>query len=265
MSDNDAVTRSPGGLHERLLDTLGIQIASGTLEPGTALSIDELSERYGVSRPVVREVLRVLSSMGLVRSRRRIGTRVLPASEWNLYDPVVIRWRLAGPDRLTQLHSLTELRSAVEPLAARLAADRVANGAAGDLVALAARLWAAGASGHGEDFLRIDIEFHTAVLAASGNEMFTQLHSVVAEVLHGRDVYGLVPQHPEHEALQDHLDVATAVQRGDGDLAFAAMSRIMERSIEEMDSLWGGDATTPAAPGSPVPPPPDGASVADGR
>src|SRR5690606_33442979 len=57
-----------------------------------------------------------------VESRRRVGVTVLPSREWNVYDPQVIRWRLAGADRPRQLRSLTVLRSAVEPVAAGLAA-----------------------------------------------------------------------------------------------------------------------------------------------
>ena len=87
------------------------------------LLTDELAERYEVSRTVVREAVRVLESMHLVESRRRVGVTVLPTERWNVYDPQVITWRLAGSDRARQLRSLTVLRSAVEPVAARLAAE----------------------------------------------------------------------------------------------------------------------------------------------
>ena len=40
-------------------------------------------------------------------SRRRVGVTVRPTEEWNVFDPQVIRWRLAGPDRPRQLRSLT--------------------------------------------------------------------------------------------------------------------------------------------------------------
>ncbi len=61
------------------------------------LRTDELAQRFEVSRSVMREAVRVLESMHLVESRRRVGVTVLPECEWNVYDPQVIRWRLPAP------------------------------------------------------------------------------------------------------------------------------------------------------------------------
>ena len=78
-----------GGLHARVLAELGPAIASGECPPGTVLRIDELERRYGVSRTVVREVVRVLEAMHLVASRRRVGITVRPAEEWNVAGVLV--------------------------------------------------------------------------------------------------------------------------------------------------------------------------------
>src|SRR5579884_2989055 len=94
------------GLHARVLAELGPAIAAGEHPPGTVLRIDELERRYGVSRTVVREAVRVLEAMQLVETRRRVGVTVRRTEEWNVFDPAVIRWRLAGPDRPRQLRSL---------------------------------------------------------------------------------------------------------------------------------------------------------------
>jgi DNA-binding FadR family transcriptional regulator len=234
------------GLHAQVLDQIGLAICGGELGPGTVLYIDDLVDKHAVSRSVVREVLRVLSSMGMVASRRRIGTIIQPSSAWNVYDPQVIRWRLASEGRLGQLRSITELRSAVEPEAARLAAERATPGEASTLVGLAGRMWAAGQGDDEEEFLSLDIEFHRLVLASSGTEMFLKLHELVAEVLTGRHHYGLMPHHPHEEALQLHADVASAIQRHDGDRARAAMLRIMEQAMDEMKTLWAQADEQPA-------------------
>ncbi|MGH3950638.1 MAG: hypothetical protein ACRDSE_16225, partial [Pseudonocardiaceae bacterium] len=55
---------------------------------------DAEQDRHGVSRTVARETMRVLESMGLVVSRRRVGITVRPLGEWNVFDPRVIWWRL---------------------------------------------------------------------------------------------------------------------------------------------------------------------------
>ncbi|WP_142062528.1 FadR/GntR family transcriptional regulator [Pseudarthrobacter sp. B4EP4b] len=244
---------SPTNLHASLVQSLGLAIAEGRFPANSVLRLDELEAQHNVSRSVVREAARVLSSKGLLESRRRFGTVVQPEASWNLYDPEVIRWRLASSRRLEQLQSLNELRGAVEPQAARLAAERASWDAGSELVALAARLWAAGQRGDQEEFLLLDVEFHAAVLNASGNAMFAQLQNLVTEVLTGRTQHGLMPHLPHHEALQLHMDVASAIQRGEAAAAHAAMSRIVEQSTEEMSQIWSsshyGDNAPPAASG----------------
>src|SRR5688500_5820896 len=84
------------GLHARVLDQLGTAICGGQLSSGSVLYIDDLVDRYAVSRSVVREVLRVLAAMGFIETRRRVGIMIRPASDWNVFDPQVIRWRLAS-------------------------------------------------------------------------------------------------------------------------------------------------------------------------
>lgn len=251
MSDgSDSGYLAPGagspvsGLHARVLEDLGLAICDGRLPSGSILRTEEFEERLSVSRSVIREVLRVLSAMGMVAPRRRIGVEILPPSDWNLFDPLIIRWRLATSDRLTQLRSLAELRTAVEPQAARLAAGRAAPGQTAELLRLSGGMWAAGKTGDAAEFLRLDVQFHQLLLTASGNDMFAQLHRLVAEVLVGRTHYGLVPELPHQEALQLHMDIAAAVQAGDAGAAQAAMERIVERSMEETADYWARHSGT---------------------
>ncbi|CAO1650071.1 FadR/GntR family transcriptional regulator [Salinibacterium sp. NYA9b] len=230
-----------GGLHARVLNDLGLSIVSGEISPDSTILAEQLEERYSVSRSVVREAVRVLQSLGMVASVKRVGMRVKPMSEWSLYDPLVIRWRLEQTENGRQLRSLTELRSAIEPQAAQLAAQHASNEAAGELLALAARMRAVGRSGDLELFLELDIRFHSLVLAASGNEMFARLDRVIAEVLTGRTNRGLMPSTPHEEALQLHVDVADAIQGKRPHDAFASMERIMTRTIEEVEPIWAGE------------------------
>ncbi|MGK5518698.1 FadR/GntR family transcriptional regulator [Micromonospora sp. URMC 107] len=226
------------GLHARVLDRLGTAICDGELAPGSVLNIDDLVDRYAVSRSVVREVLRVLASIGFIETRRRVGVMIRPSEDWNVFDPQVIRWRLASAGRIVQLRSITELRTAVEPHAAWLAANRVGHDAASDLVGLAAKMWAAGKAGDEERFLQLDIEFHRRILVASGNEMFVRLQDLIAEVLTGRHQHHLMPHHPHEQALQLHAEVAQAIQRRDGERARRAMVQLMEQAFDEMSSIW---------------------------
>ncbi|PPK63427.1 DNA-binding FadR family transcriptional regulator [Actinokineospora auranticolor] len=208
-----------------MLDTLGPAIVTGEYPVGTVLRTEELETRFRVSRTVVREALRVLEAMHLVVGRRRVGIVVLPEAAWNLYDPRVIRWRLAGVDRERQFRSLTELRAAVEPAAAALAAVRVSAEQAGRLTSLAVRLRSS--TDDLDAFLDFDIEFHRLLLVASGNEMFAHLGEVVGEVLTGRTRQGRMPMSPKPEAVRLHVEVAEAVVAGDAGRAEAAMRGIV--------------------------------------
>ncbi|WP_233599904.1 FadR/GntR family transcriptional regulator [Micromonospora sp. M71_S20] len=235
------------GLHARVLDRLGTAICDGELAPGSVLNIDDLVDRYAVSRSVVREVLRVLASIGFIETRRRVGVMIRPSEDWNVFDPQVIRWRLASAGRIVQLRSITELRTAIEPHAAWLAAGRVGHDEASDLVGLAAKMWAAGKAGDEERFLQLDIEFHRRILVASGNEMFVRLQDLIAEVLTGRHQHHLMPHHPHEQALQLHAEVAQAIQRRDGERARRAMVQLMEQAFDEMSSIWEQTGETAGA------------------
>ncbi|MGZ5393104.1 MAG: FadR/GntR family transcriptional regulator, partial [Mycobacterium sp.] len=96
-----------GALHGGLLAALGTAIVSGEYSAGQVITLDGVSAQHGVSRSVVREAIRVLESMGMVVSRRRVGITILPADKWNVFDPIVIRWRLESGDRAAQLLSLS--------------------------------------------------------------------------------------------------------------------------------------------------------------
>jgi DNA-binding FadR family transcriptional regulator len=227
-----------GGLREHVIDTLGREICDSSIPSGTIFATETIEERFQVSRPVAREALRGLEALGLLKPKRRVGMTVLPLTSWNVYDLQVIRWRLAGSSRVAQLRSLTELRSAIEPAAARLAAVRAPLGQASELVGIAGQLWRAGKEGNADEFLKVDLAFHSLILEMSGNEMFAQLHHLVDEVLVGRTQYGLMPRFPAVEALQLHTDIAVAIQSGNADKAAASMLAIMDRTIAEMGSIW---------------------------
>jgi DNA-binding FadR family transcriptional regulator len=223
---------------EKVLDALGSEICGNRLAAGSVFSTESVEQRFQVSRPVVREALRALQALGMILPKRRVGMTVMPISYWNVFDIQVIRWRLAGQGRVAQLRSLTELRTAIEPAAARMAAVRASLSQASELTELARELFEAGREGKVEAFLQLDIRFHSMVLEMTGNEMFAKYHHLIAEVLLGRTQYNLMPQFPSIEGLQFHVDIALAIQSGKPEKAAASMLAIMDRAIEEMGSIW---------------------------
>ncbi|MEQ6024408.1 FCD domain-containing protein [Streptomyces salinarius] len=229
---------TPGrGLHGRVLDTLGPAITAGEYPAGSVLRTDELAQRFEVSRSVMREAVRVLESMHLVESRRRVGVTVLAECEWNVYDPQVIRWRLAGSERPRQLRSLTVLRSAVEPVAAGLAARLATSEQCAELTECALGM-VANSRGHRlEEYLLHDVAFHRVILTASGNEMFARLGGVVAEVLTGRTHHDVMFEDPDPAAVTLHVQVAEAVRARDAERAERLTREITEGALQELDIL----------------------------
>ena len=202
-------------LVDSILEEIGVEIISGAIAGGEVFTLRSITDRFGVSRTVAREMMRSLEDLSLVEARPRVGITVLPATSWNVFSPRVVAWRLRCQQG-AQLRSLTELRVAVEPIAAQHAALRATPGQRERLVELAGDLRRFGDSGlgDGKEFLRADIEFHSLLLEASGNEMFAALGDTIGEILIGRTGLGLQPAYPEQEALGMHEALADAVAAG---------------------------------------------------
>lgn len=236
---SDAVDR---GLHESVLERLGCDLAWGDMADVRDLRLETLETRYDVSRSVAREVVRVLESMQMVSSRRRVGITVRPRREWNALDPRLIRWRLAGPERASQLRSLSDLRRGVEPVAAGLAASHATPAQCGELTGAVIGMSVTGQAGDLQAYLAHDVAFHRVLLEASGNDMFASLADVVAEVLAGRTEHHLMPAHPEPAAIRLHGDVAEAVSSHDAERAERAMRDIVTEAWQAMEQAFPAEA-----------------------
>jgi DNA-binding FadR family transcriptional regulator len=143
--------------------------------------MDEMFQTFGVSRLVVREVTRTLAAKGMVTSKVRVGTKVSDPAQWNWLDPQVLEWRVKiGLDRAFLLQ-LTQVRLALEPAAASLAAE---NRTEQDLMALRAALKGMYGSGDNhQKFSKADRSFHDAIIAATHNPFFYAFNSATEVAL----------------------------------------------------------------------------------
>lgn len=226
---------SGGALQRTVIDQLGRRVVSGHWPPGTLLRMDELAAEIGISRSVMREAIGALTTLGLVHSRKRRGTKVLGATSWNAFSPDVIGWRLDDPaQRDEQFRSLVELRSAVEPQAARLAALRADRELSTEMVGLATDMVTALESGDMDELVRADLVFHLLLLRGSGNALFAGLGQILTEILSGKHRPELMPIRPDEQATRRHLDLARAIAAQDPDSAMTACLDIVNRSAEEL-------------------------------
>ena len=250
MLDGNA---EPRQLHDSVVQRWGWDIVSGALPPGSRIVAEDAAEQLGVSRTVVREAVRVLESMGLITVRRRVGITVLPPDQWNPFDPNIIRWRLASRDRLDHLQYLSELRSAIEPLAARLAASRATPAQCGALTAAVIGMSATAKAADHAEYLGHDIDFHRTLLLAAGNPMLAGLADVVAEVLAGRTRHALMPHVAEPEAVRLHGVVASCIQGGDPAGAEAAILAIVAETATAIREIHDDGDADPTPRPQPLP------------
>jgi DNA-binding FadR family transcriptional regulator len=170
------------GIHGQVAHTIGGRIVSGDIPVGALLPREaELAEQFSVSRQAIREALKVLAAKGLVQSRRRTGTRVLPRTSWNLFDPDVLAWHPLASIASRLLLDLGELRMLIEPGAAEFAATRGSETA---IAAIESALKTMRRSvDQPEDFRQADAGFHVAVFAAAGNEFIAHLAEILGPLL----------------------------------------------------------------------------------
>ena len=226
-SDGSASGYPGGGLHGRLVQTLGARIVSGTLAPGDAVPTEaQLVEEFGSSRSTVREAMKVLTAKGLVLARPKIGSLVQPETSWNLLDPEVLAWRYNCEPTVAQLDDLAGLRVALEPEAARLAALGRDRRLVAEIRAAYGRMEASLADP--DEFIEHDLEFHRAVVHAGGNQLLVQLNNLLglaleaARQVHTRNV------RRNRRTLPDHLAVVEAIERRDAEAAAGLMRKLVQ-------------------------------------
>ena len=118
-------SKPKSNLHVKFARNIGERILLGEFMPGSLLPNEAAwGKAFGASRTVVREALKTLMAKGLIESRPKIGSRVLPRTNWNILDRDVLDWHHAAVDRHAFLQSTQEVRRLVEPGIAALAAQK---------------------------------------------------------------------------------------------------------------------------------------------
>ena len=134
-----------------------------------------------MSRTVLREAMKTLAGKGLIQAKARIGTRVRDRADWNLFDRDVLLWHAEvgfDPDFVEHLH---EMRMALEPEAAALAAQRRSPEQLEVLYGWVERMGAE--PDRPNSFVIADLNFHLAVSAAAGNPFLRSISTLIEVAL----------------------------------------------------------------------------------
>ena len=218
---------------------LGRAILAGAHKPGDILSGEvAYASALGVSRGAYREAVQALIAKGLVESKPRTGTRVLPRDRWNILDPDVLAWAFSGTPDIRLLRSLFELRSVIEPFAARLAAERRT---AADLAVMDAavldmgRLTLATPGG-----MAADGAFHKAILQASQNDALIALGSSIAAGVEWSTRFKQRDRALPRDPVPEHRRVYDAIAASDPEEAAQAMSTLVRAALDDTWFSMGG-------------------------
>jgi DNA-binding FadR family transcriptional regulator len=185
----------------------------------------------------VREGLRALAGKGLVESRTRRGTIALGRDRWDALDPDVLRWTAAAPPDQAFLISLIELRSIMEPAAARLAAQRASP--AQILEIERAFQGMAGSLPHRiEACHRHDLAFHAAIFAASGNLMLHRFYTAISTVLMTLFRASTEARESYENSLAEHGAVAAAIGRRRPEEAEEAMRKLLAGTVRDLEPAF---------------------------
>lgn len=218
--------------HDEIVAVLGSEILSGARPPGSRLpSAVELFDRFGVSRNMLREVTKTLAAKGMVVAKTKVGTRVLPREHWNWFDPEVLRWRAELGLDLNFVRELTELRRAVEPLAAALAAQRRTCTHLTDLRRALTAMSSAGTDARA--FAYADLEFHIVVASASGNSLFQSFASVIETALSAYfSLSTPIELEDRAEIIRGHEKIAGAIKARNVAGAERAMIAVIDKGLD---------------------------------
>jgi DNA-binding FadR family transcriptional regulator len=222
-------------LNGQIAERLGREIVSGAIPEGGRLPVEaELCERFGVSRPVIREVTKALASKGLIVSKPRVGTVVRPRRRWNLLDPEVLDWLIRALPESRFLDLLFEVRMAIEPSAAALAA---VNATDKDIAEIADAYRKMAEARTPRELLEPDIRFHQSIMDATHNELMSYigntLHAALAVSIR------LTSRHPDTHKLSipRHEAVCKAIASRDAAAARIAAENLLRESRRDFDAL----------------------------
>ncbi|HEV3011082.1 MAG TPA: FadR/GntR family transcriptional regulator [Burkholderiales bacterium] len=230
--------RRGGGKGERVLDRLGQAIVAGRYAAGAKLPTeDELARKLGVSRPSLREGLKALARKGLVEARTRRGTIALARERWDVLDTDVLRWAASSPPDHAFLLGLIELRSIMEPAAARLAASRatpaqilqIERAFQGMVDSLPHDL---------EACHHHDLAFHGSIFTACGNVMLHRFYDAISSLLLTLFRASTQARESYQSSLAEHGAVAVAIRRRRPEEAEKAMHKLLAGTVRDLEPAF---------------------------
>jgi len=200
-------------LTQQVTQSLGVSIATGVLAVNEAIPTEKaLCDQYGVSRIVIREVVKILTAKGLLLGRMSKGTFVTSERHWNLFDRDVLSWMQER--ELTQglLDEYAEVRRAIEPASSVLASRKASSASLAKLESTLQALLAEREKQNPNYCLEAD--FHVALVEASENKFYRQFRNLVFVAVQAQQAYRRITMKSQQVDTRLYLKLVNAISMG---------------------------------------------------
>ena len=198
-------------LHEQARDRLRSLIVRGDLAPGVAILETQLSEELGISRTPLREALKLLAAEGLLELRSNRSAQIAPL-------------------RPAEIDEIFEVISAIEGIAAQLAASRMTNQELRRLSQLQDRMEAHHDEGRLDEYFKINQEIHSFIIASAKNAVLKSTHDTLLARAERARYFALSSRSRWDESVHEHRQILKALEKRDGAAAARALTQHVLRT-----------------------------------
>lgn len=227
--------------HAAVVDTLGKEILSGILPADAILPGDqELSDRFGVSRTVLREAMKTLAAKRLIEPKSRVGTRVLGTTNCNFFDSDILFWRIENGVDATFVKHLCFTRLALEPETAARATELASSEDANAIYTLVSQF--TDPDHTRETAAQADLDFHLAIIEMSRNPFMRSSSYLTEAALAIAYALNAPIYHPAPRAAlaTEYMKIAQAIAAHEPAAARQAMTKAIHLSTQyTLDALKG--------------------------
>lgn len=225
------------GLVDEAINAILDGVIDGTFGVGEALPPEaELAALLEVSRPTMREAVRSLSDRGVLRVVHGRGTFVASRDEWRDLPTVIRALARETPNRELGIQ-LTQVRRMIEVGACGLAAEHRTEADVERMRELLDAYDIAAADGDVDDIVRLDIEFHSAILRASGNPFLATIMSPLEEALRASRATTASQRDVRARAQRHHRRIVEAIAAGDVAASKEAMRDHMTQTHDDISNM----------------------------
>lgn len=199
-------------LSDQVATLIGDRIVRGVYEENHSLPTEEeFRMEFSVSRTAIREAMKMLASKGIVESRPKTGTRVLPRKRWNFLDSDLLGWSMAATPHEVIREFLT-LRRAIEPQACAEAAIHASQEEKEQLLLAFEAMTEVDRNWSHEAWIKVDQNFHEIIYQASQNSFFISFGELLKGVL---NLSLELASSDESTCLELHRKVMLGILNGD--------------------------------------------------